>query len=95
MSEKKFYQQKMQAQLDEWRAELDKLKAKAKSAQADAQQDMHKQIDALEEQVADANRKLNELADAGEEAWASLKTGFEASWVSLKTGFKEAAARFR
>jgi len=32
MSEKELYQQKLQAQLDEWKAEIDKLKAKAAGA---------------------------------------------------------------
>ena len=46
MSDKKLYQQKMQAQLDEWRAEIEKLKAKASRASADAQMKMNKQIQA-------------------------------------------------
>jgi predicted nucleic acid-binding Zn-ribbon protein len=95
MGEKEIYKQKLQAQLEAWRAELDKLKARSKEIQADAQLDLHKQIDLLEEQVADANRKLNELADAGDEAWMSLKAGLEASWASLKRGFGEAAEKFR
>lgn len=37
MSEKEIYQQKTQAQLDEWKAEVDKLKAKAFGSSADAQ----------------------------------------------------------
>jgi hypothetical protein len=39
MNEKELYQQKKQAQLDEWKAEVDKLKAKASGASADAQMD--------------------------------------------------------
>jgi len=48
MNEKELYQQKTQAQLDEWKAELDKLKAKASSASADTQLELNKQIKALE-----------------------------------------------
>jgi hypothetical protein len=36
MSMKEAYEQKLQAQLDEWGAEIDKLKAKSDNAEADA-----------------------------------------------------------
>ncbi len=36
MGEKELYQQKMKAQLDLWKAEIDKLKAKAAGVNADA-----------------------------------------------------------
>lgn len=95
MSDRKLYQQKLQAQLDEWHAELDKLKAQAKGASADAQHGMQEQIDALEAQMAEARDQLKEFGAAGDEAWASLKAGLNASWESLKLGFKEAGAKFR
>ncbi len=44
MNEKELYQQKKQAQLNEWKAEFDKLKAKASGASADAQLELNKQI---------------------------------------------------
>ncbi|KHE91831.1 MAG: hypothetical protein K8F52_03055 [Candidatus Scalindua rubra] len=43
MDDKELYQQKKQAQLDEWKAEIDKLKAKASGASADVQLEMNKQ----------------------------------------------------
>ena len=38
---------KLQAQLDEWSAEIDKLKAKADKAEADAQLEYYKEIEEL------------------------------------------------
>lgn len=95
MSEKKLYEQKLRARLDEWRADLDKLKAQAKGASANAQIDMRKQIDSLEAQVERARGQLNELGRASDEAWTSLRAGLEASWDSLKRGFKDAAEKFK
>lgn len=95
MSEKKLYQQKLQAQLDEWQADIDKLKARAKDESADAQIELHKQIDTLETQVADARAQLKQLSEAGDEAWTSLKAGMDASWAALKNGFKDAAEKFK
>ncbi|MFA7083700.1 MAG: hypothetical protein WC141_04095 [Arcobacteraceae bacterium] len=37
MQDKELYEQKKQAQLDEWKADIDKLKAKASMMNADAQ----------------------------------------------------------
>ena len=47
MGMKEAYEKKLQAQLDEWGAEIDKLKAKADKAEADAQLDYYKEIEEL------------------------------------------------
>ena len=48
MSDKEVYLQKMRAQLDEWKADVDKLKAKASMASADARLERNRQIEVLE-----------------------------------------------
>lgn len=95
MTDKELYQQKKQAQLDEWKAEVAKLKAKASGASADAQLEMNKQIKALESQIEENKAKLSELSKAGEDAWESLKEGVESAWDSLKSGVSDAAAKFK
>ena len=95
MSEKKLYQQKKQAQLDEWKAEVDKLKAKASGASADAQLELNKQIEALESKIEGGKTKLAEIANASEDAWESLKGGVESAWDSIKSAFSDAAAKLK
>lgn len=73
MSMKKAYEEKLQAQLDEWNAEIEKLKAKADKAEADAKIEYYEQIEKLREQQQEAQAKLNELRRAGEDAWEDLK----------------------
>ncbi|MGB5177168.1 MAG: hypothetical protein WBP44_00420 [Gammaproteobacteria bacterium] len=51
MNEKELYQQKKQARLDEWDAEVDKHKARASGVNADAQLELNKQIEALEGKI--------------------------------------------
>ena len=46
-NDKELYQQKKQAQLDEWTAEVKELKAKASGASVDAQLELNKKIDAV------------------------------------------------
>ncbi|SRR6056297_1713147 len=95
MSEKELYQQKKQAQLDEWKAEVDKLKAKASGASADTQMELNKQIEALEGKIEEGQSKLAEIADASEDAWESIKDGVESAWDSMKSAFSDAAAKFK
>lgn len=95
MNEKELYQQKKQAQLDEWQAEVDKLKAKASGASADAQLELNKEIEALEGKIEEGKTKLAEIADASEDAWESVKDGVESAWDSMKSAFSDAAAKFK
>jgi DNA repair exonuclease SbcCD ATPase subunit len=94
MSMKEAYEQKLQAQLDDWSAEIDKLKAKADSAEADAQLEYYKEIEELRSMQETASRKLAELKDAGDDAWEDLKAGMDSAWGSLGNALKSAASRF-
>lgn len=95
MSEKELYQQKRQAQLDEWKAEVDKLRAKASGASADTQLALNAQIKALEGKIEEGKAKLAELAEASDDVWESIKEGVESSWDSLKSAFRDAASKFK
>jgi len=95
MSDKELYQQKLQAQLDEWKAEVDKLQAKASEASAAAQLEINEHISALESEIDEGRAKLAEVAAMGEEAWESVKEGVESSWGALKSTFSEVISRLR
>lgn len=93
MNEKALYQQKQKAQLDEWKAEIDKLRAKASKASAETQLELNKQIKMLDGKLDEGKAKLAELADASGDAWDSLKDGVDNAWKSLKSGVRDASAR--
>lgn len=93
MNEKALYQQKQKAQLDEWKAEIDKLRAKASKASAETQLELNKQIKMLDGKLDEGKAKLAELADASGEAWDALKDGVDNAWKSLKSGVRDASAR--
>jgi multidrug resistance efflux pump len=95
MSMKEAYEKKLQAQLDEWGAEIDKLKAKADKAEADAQLEYYKQIEDLRSMQQAANEKLAGLKEASDNAWEDLKAGIDSAWDSLGNALKLAASRFR
>lgn len=93
MKNKKLYQQKKQAQLDEWSAEIDKLKAKASALSADTQLKANKQIKGLKDKIDESKKKLAELDSAGEDTWESIKSGIESAWDSLKTAISDAIGK--
>ncbi|WP_116473251.1 sll1863 family stress response protein [Zobellella maritima] len=95
MSMKDAYQQKLRSQLDEWDAELNRLKAKADMAKADIQIEYNKQIKALQSKRDEAGKKLAELEQASDDAWVDLKSGIENAWESLGQALKSASSRFK
>lgn len=95
MNDKELNRQKFQAQLDEWKADIDKLKEKAAGAKADAQLDMNKLVADLEAKVKIASDKLAGLAEASDEAWDSAKKSVESSWDSLKSSIHHAVAKLK
>jgi len=95
MSIKEEYEKKQQAQLNEWAAQIKKLKAKADMAEAEAQLNYYKQIKELQAMQDDASDKLTKLKNAGGEAWEDLKAGMESRRGSLSNAMKAAASRFK
>lgn len=95
MSMKEAYEKKIEAQLEEWKSEIDSMKAKADKADADARIEYYKQIDSLRLKQEAAKEKLNELKNAGGEAWEDLKAGIELAGDSLWDAIKSAKARFK
>jgi G:T/U-mismatch repair DNA glycosylase len=95
MNDKDLYKQKLQAQLNEWKAELERLKAQAVGASADAQLEMHKLADELEGKLQAAKTQLAALSEAGEGTWDSMKSGLEHAWISVKTSVRDGLSRFK
>jgi multidrug resistance efflux pump len=95
MSMKEQYEQKLEAQLDEWGAEINKLKAKAKGAEADGKIEYEKEIKEINAMQEAAKDKLKELKNAGEDAWRDLKVGIDDALGSLDKAFKSATSRLK
>jgi chromosome segregation ATPase len=95
MDDKKLYIQKLKAQLDEWKADIDKLKAKASGADADVRIKLNKHIKELEHNYEKGREKIAELTKASGEAWDSLKKGTEDTWSSMKKTFSDVSSKFK
>ena len=95
MNDKELYRQKYHAQLDEWKADVAKLRARAAGAKADAQIEMNKHVGELEHRMHEAGARLSELAAAGEDKWDAARKNVESTWAALKAGIDAAAAKFK
>jgi len=89
------YRQKYQAQIDEWRADIFKLKSKATVAKMGTQLAMNKEIAALDRRLENYQAKFSELAAAQESTWDAAKRGWELTWESMNSALRDAMSRFR
>ena len=94
MNDKQAYEKKVQARLDEWSAEIDRLKAKAADLEADAQLEYNERIEALRTLRDSAAEKLEKLRKSGDDAWEDLKGGVDEAWTKLEAAFLQAKSRF-
>jgi len=92
---RKAYEEKYDAQLKEWNAEIALLKAKADKAKAEAKIEYYRTIETLQGKQDAAGKKLRELKAAGDDAWEDIKTGAENAWGELKTALHSAASKFK
>ena len=92
---RKAYEEKYDAQLREWSAEIVLLNAKADKAKAEAKIEYYKTIETLQGKHDAARTKLQELKTASDDAWEDLTTGAENVWTEVKTTFQSATSRFK
>ncbi len=96
MSEKRdAFARKVKARIDEWNAEIDRLEARAKQAEADARIDYHDEIQELKNHRDEARKKLRKFEQAGEGAWEDLKAGVEMAYEAMNQAVHSARKRFK
>jgi hypothetical protein len=94
MDTKKAYQEKAEAQLEEMKAQIGLMEAKAARAKAEAKVEYSEQLAELAQKRKDAEERLAGLKAAGSEAWRELAAGVDEAMVSLQNAVTSAAARF-
>jgi hypothetical protein len=93
LQNRKVYESNLEAQLAQWKADIDVLKAKAKRAEVGAQIQYDKTIDSLQRTHDDAGKQLHSLKVAGDEAWDSVKTGTEKAWTEFRDLFRDSHSK--
>lgn len=83
MSIRDVYENKMQAQLDEWKARLEVFKEKADKEETNMQLEYYTLIDEIKLELETAHKKLQQLKQSSDESWEGFKAEVETSWDSL------------
>jgi hypothetical protein len=93
LADRKAYETKLDAQLAQWDADLNVLKAMARRAEVDAMVSYDQAIDALQRKHEEAGVYLGKLKAATDETWECAKAGTEKSWYELKAMFHGSAEK--
>jgi len=80
----------MQGQLDALNKDLDQLSAKIDKSSDAVKADAKPKLQALRDQAAQMNKKLDEARNATESTWDSVKAASQKTWDGLKDDFQKA-----
>ncbi len=92
MGKKEAYQEKVQAQLREWKADIEKLMARADKAKAEGKIEFYERAEGLNAKYQAALKRSQEMKEAGEDKWEEFKTGVEAALHEVKEALKKNGA---
>ena len=94
MTKRDEYVAKMKSQLDDLNAQLDILAAKSKSAKKDMQAKYEQEMADLRAQSSRASAKLDELKNAGEDAWENTVAEVDKIGDALKHSYNYFKSQF-
>ncbi|MBY5986760.1 hypothetical protein [Roseovarius atlanticus] len=94
MTDKDAYTKKLEAQMKEWQANIDKLRAQAEKAQADSQIEYERQLKDLRSRRDELHEKLSELQKNQSAAWNDIKAGADKAWDDMSKAMQDAWKRF-
>lgn len=88
LKDRKNFESTLEAQLAQWKADLDVLKAKATRAKIGAMVQYDQGIDALQNKHDEAGRHLRNLRIASDDAWEGAKASTEKIWTEFASLIK-------
>jgi DNA-binding transcriptional regulator GbsR (MarR family) len=91
LENRKIYESNLEAQLAQWKAEIDVLKAKVKRAEVGAKVQYDQSIDTMQRKHDEAAKRLRNLKAASDDAWEGMKTSTEKVWTEFKALFQGSA----
>jgi hypothetical protein len=89
-AQKAEFVEKMQSQLTELNRDQDQLAAKVENSSDAVKAEAKPKLQALRDQTARLNKQLDEVRNATDSTWESVKNGFKKAYASSKDGFQQA-----
>ena len=94
MKNREAYVQKLHAKIDEWNADIDRLKEKANQVEATSKVEYQKQIETLKNKRDEIEEKISEINRSDEDAWQDLRVGIDLALEAMSEAIKSAKSRF-
>ncbi len=95
MENKEAFREKIEAQLKEWGARIEEMKAAAAKTSAELKAEYDKDIKLLADQKQQLQRQLKEFIATSDDAWKILKKGMEKAADDLGRAFTKARKKFK
>ena len=92
MNSRKAYKEKYEAQLKEWGAKFEVLKAQAEKATAQAKIDFTSHVNSVQERFEAAKAKLNHLGKSTDATWHDVKKEADKAWHDIEHALEGALA---
>lgn len=89
------YRQKYEAQLREWEAKVQEMRARSDRLDAQARLDMRTHFDTVDARWQAARSRLRDIGDAAEDTWEDMLRNAEKAWSDFKSAVEGAYDAFR
>ena len=90
MESRELYKQKYEAQIHEWKAKVEGIKAHADKLSAQARLELHPHVEAVHSRFEAATARFHELAEATDERWDEVRKSADHAWGELKAAVEGA-----
>jgi hypothetical protein len=95
METRNAYKEKYEAQLKEWGARVDVIKAQAQKLNAQVKIDVASHVDRVHERYAAAKVSLEDIARATDDKWNDARSGADRVWHDLEHAVEGALAALK
>ena len=95
MEKKDEYRQKLESLLNEWKSMIDLMEERPKQATALAKIELFEAIETLKLKSDAVQTRLDEMRQAGDEAWEGLKNKAETAVTEMKTALEHTLTKFK
>jgi len=93
--ERQAYAERLQAEIDSWNADINRLRSKVKVASAEAQHAYTEEIEKIEAKRDALEERFSALKTANAGAWSDVKQGVERAWRDMSSAMTKAVDRFQ
>ncbi len=92
--QKQAYKQKVDAEMKEWEAKADLLKAKGNNLAADAKLEFEKHLQDLEQAKMEFSSYFDQIAEKADDTWDTVKDEAENNWDKFRSKVGDMVSKY-